>query len=505
MNRTGCISAILLLLLCIGAGCASVGTLEGGKKDTTPPKLISITPADSQLNTRVNRIELRFDEFIALNDPAKEIQISPLLAIQPQITSINKKVTVKIPDTLLMENTTYRISFGGSVKDIHEDNKISGLTYTFSTGSYFDSLEINGQVIDARSGLPDTSAVILLYNASVDDSAVIRSRPLYVGRAGAGGNFSVKGLPGKSFRVYALNDGNDNLIYNGGNEKIAFNNEVIMPGDSLAKIIQLRSFQEIQDTSSFPDSSASSVSDRAGSAQGKERRTRKEETLAADFSYTLGVDTSNINARVKDITKPLEITFSSEIDSFFVTRMSLSLDSINTQAITVVRDTTRKNVLKIYADWKTDTLYTLRLLKGFARDSAGTEALPSKYFFRTKREDDYSKLIFKIPAKYTGNKYIMLIETGVDTVYNRPIADSTINIIRLNPGSYRARIIVDENGNGTWDTGDLLLKRQPELVIPYNNAINLKPGWDNTFDFQPQTPGDRKGRSPDKRDRYSPK
>jgi methionine-rich copper-binding protein CopC len=483
----------------ICAGCASVGNLEGGKKDTQPPKLVSISPKDSLLNTRVNRIELHFDEYIALNDASREVQISPLLSVAPTVTGNNKKVVVKIADSLLQENTTYRISFGASVKDIHEDNKISGLTYTFSTGNYFDSLEINGKVLNARTGLPDTSARILLYSSSTDDSAVIRSRPLYIGRVNTDGSFSVKGLPGKKFRIYALKDDNDNLIYDGGKEKIGFLETLIMPGDSLSKKIVLRTFEEIVDTTLInSDSIAKDLGKR-----GMNRNNRVE-----DFTYSVAVDTSDIGKRTKEITKPLEITFTKPVTEFNKSRITLSVDSIKEQTFTAYVDTQRRNVVVLNGDWKEDIIYTLRLLKGFAKDSSGTEALPSKYLFHTKRDDDYSKLVVNVPSRYSSKKHILLIKTGQDTVYNQLITDTAISLKRLMPGNYNMRIIVDENENGIWDTGDLLLKKQPEYVIPFKSDVTLKAGWDNTFDFEEKKPDvgkSTKDASPLKRDKGTPK
>jgi hypothetical protein len=67
------------------------------------------------------------------------------------------------------------------------------------------------------------------------------------------------------------------------------------------------------------------------------------------------------------------------------------------------------------------------------------------------------------------------------------------------------RVIVDENGNGQWDTGDLFLKRQPEMVIPYEGTLNLKAGWDNVIDFENTSVKDRKGASPGKRDKETRK
>src|SRR5690606_27438411 len=122
MSRTPFRYLLLLLFAGIVAGCANIVPPTGGKKDVTPPRLLEATPADSQLNARVTKLELRFDEFIHVTNTSSEVQISPLLPF-PLNVSVNKRsVIVRIPDTLLQENTTYRIAFGNAIQDIHENN-----------------------------------------------------------------------------------------------------------------------------------------------------------------------------------------------------------------------------------------------------------------------------------------------------------------------------------------------------------------------------------------------
>jgi hypothetical protein len=101
------IFCFLLVFSSIIMGCANISTPSGGKKDTTPPKLLSVSPADSLLNSRADKIVLRFDEYITVSDVQKEVEISPVLSIPPTVTGVNKHVTVLLADTLLEHNTTY--------------------------------------------------------------------------------------------------------------------------------------------------------------------------------------------------------------------------------------------------------------------------------------------------------------------------------------------------------------------------------------------------------------
>ena len=55
-----------------------------------------------------------------------------------------------------------------------------------------------------------------------------------------------------------------------------------------------------------------------------------------------------------------------------------------------------------------------------------------------------------------------------------------MNITFVNPGTYYARLIIDSNSNGKWDTGNpadsILL--QPEEVYYFAKKLELKKNWD---------------------------
>ncbi len=467
----------------IFTGCANIVPPTGGKKDVTPPKLVELSPKDSLLNTRVTKINIEFDEFISLNEPGKEIQVSPVLPV-PVVTVVNgKKLTLKIPDSLLKENTTYRVNFGNSIKDLNEGNVFKNLNYIFSTGSYFDSLEMYGIVYDAETGMHASGITLLLYDAAKPDSAVVKEKPLYVTNTLDKGRFIFMGLPGSKFRVYALKDDNGNLMYDGEEEKIAFIDSVIIPVDSVKpeEPILLRVFKEIVPPDSLDEED--SLKKRTKPGFNKRRVDKADEK---ELRYNVAVDTSDIEKRTHDVNKAIRITFSNPIDTYNTYRVFLSLDSMGIEVevpYTLKRDTTEE-VLLLNTNWKENTVYTIRLLKDFAQDTAKLLAMPSKHIFRTRGEDDYGIIVIHVPAQYYGNKYLLRLGTEKDSIYQEPITDTSVTIRRLNPDKYNIRIIVDENENGKWDTGDLFAKKQPELVIPYTDAIELKAGWENVIDFK---------------------
>jgi hypothetical protein len=291
-----------------------------------------------------------------------------------------------------------------------------------------------------------------------------------------------------------LKDRNNNLTYDGGDESIAFIDSIVTPVDTFTSPIALRVFKEVVPDTAKPDSTMLALGKRI---QGRINRTSE------NFVYSVGVDTADVRKRTFDITKPLSITFSKEVDSINKDRVNLVYDSAEISIevpFTLDFDTAHEELLLLNTKWKEDAVYTLRLLKGFAKDSALTDAMPSRHTFRTKNDDDYGKLHIHLPSKYAKG-YVLMVSNETDTIYMKPVTDTMVHLYKLRPAGYSIRVIKDSNGNGKWDTGDLFGKLQPEMVIPYSTVMQLKAGWENTIDFEPRPPAKEKPDSPQKRDK----
>jgi len=63
-------------------------------------------------------------------------------------------------------------------------------------------------------------------------------------------------------------------------------------------------------------------------------------------------------------------------------------------------------------------------------------------------------------------------------VVKRSMSKATLVIDSLLVGVYEIRIIKDENGNGLWDTGNLLERKQAEIISYYPDKIQLRENWD---------------------------
>lgn len=207
--------------------CASIGRLEGGPVDETPPRFVASSPSPGALHNKKKKIVIEFDEFIKLDKANEKVVISPPQVQQPEIKANGKKVVITLQDTL-KANTTYTVDFADAIQDNNEGNPLEAFTYTFSTGADLDSMAIAGTLLEA-SNLEPVKGMLVGLHADLADSA-FTTRPFdRVGRTDSRGQFSIRGVAPGKYRIYALKDADQNFYFSQPTEVIAFNDSLIIP------------------------------------------------------------------------------------------------------------------------------------------------------------------------------------------------------------------------------------------------------------------------------------
>ena len=217
----------LALIVGILYSCASVGRIEGGAYDETPPLFLKGTPAPGALNARKKKVVLEFDEFIKLDKPGEKVVISPPQVQQPEVKSNGKKVIITLQDTL-KDNTTYTIDFGDAIQDNNEGNPLENFFYSFSTGDRLDTMAVAGTVLNAKD-LEPVKGMLVGLHSNLADSAFTTMPFDRVGRTDSRGHFSIRGVAPGSYRIYALQDADQNIYYSQPSEAIAFQDSLIIP------------------------------------------------------------------------------------------------------------------------------------------------------------------------------------------------------------------------------------------------------------------------------------
>lgn len=234
--------------------CANRTIPTGGPKDTIPPTLIRVNPEHKSLNFNKDKIVLTFDEFIKTKDINSQLIITPRLEEENEY-KINKNVlTIELKEPL-DSSTTYTFNFQEAVQDINESTPARDLVLAFSTGTYIDSLSIQGTVVELLTNKPVKGAVVALYDAN-DTLDLFNSKPQYFTRTREDGTYSLENLKADTFKIYAFNDQNKNLTAQSDTEAYGFKAEAFIL-DSVNTLINIplirRNVKEFQVQSARPN------------------------------------------------------------------------------------------------------------------------------------------------------------------------------------------------------------------------------------------------------------
>jgi hypothetical protein len=204
-----------------------MGQPDGGWYDETPPRILGASPADKATEVTDHKMYIYFNEFIKLSDASQKVVVSPPQMEAPDIKDAGKRIIIDLKDSL-KANTTYTIDFSDAISDNNEGNPLGNYTYSFSTGTEIDTMEVSGYVYEAENLEPIKGILVGLYDNLAD--SVFRKEPFQrVSRTDSRGRFVIKGIKPGNYRVYALMDADGNYLYNQKSEKIAFSRDIIVP------------------------------------------------------------------------------------------------------------------------------------------------------------------------------------------------------------------------------------------------------------------------------------
>ena len=232
--------AFILGSVMFSHSCANTTTPpSGGPKDTIPPIITKLYPADGSINvpTHKTKLELTFNEYVVVKDP-KSLFLSPPLEKAPKYKIQNKSVVVYF-ESDLDSNKTYTLDLTNAIADNNEGNMYPGFTLVFSTGDKIDSMLVTGTVQDCNTLQPIKGATVMLYKDHAD-SAVFLKRPDAAIKTDDWGYFCLRNIQDTLYRMYALIDENNNNKYDPETEKIAFLDSLVKPvmkvNDSLPEL-----------------------------------------------------------------------------------------------------------------------------------------------------------------------------------------------------------------------------------------------------------------------------
>lgn len=583
--------------------CAKMGQPDGGWYDETPPVIVRTTPQDKGVNVKQKKISIYFDEYIKVDNPTEKVVISPPQIEQAEIAASGKKIVVELKDTL-KPNTTYTVDFSDAITDNNENNPLGNYTYTFSTGDHIDTMEVAGYVLDAQNLEPIKGILVGLYS-NLSDTIFTKEPMLRVSRTDSRGKFVIKGVAHGDYRIYALQDADNNYIFNQKSEQIAFTHDIITPTsmpdirqdtiwrdslriDSIVRVgythflpdnIVLRAFTEVQTNRylvktertepdhftmffSYGDSLLPQIRGLNFNEQDafiieptekqdtitywlRDTMLVNQDTLRMEVKYmatdTLGVlqlqtDTMDILAKV-----PYEKRLKQQADEYeewkkkqdkakkrgkeYETEMpkkalepkyNVASEPAPDQNITITvptplasADTSRIHLYskhdtlwyrspfvlrpkpgqhrtyELLGEWRPGIEYSLEVDTMAFTDIYGKTSAPKKQGFKVKTEDAYATLLFDITGIADTTVVVQLLNSQDVMVKEVSTSNGRAEFFYIKPDTYYARMFIDTNKNGIWDTGDYAADRQAETTYYYPDKIECKAKWDLTLTWNP--------------------
>ena len=138
-----------------------------------------------------------------------------------------KRVVVEFLDSLIA-NTTYTIDFGDAIVDNNEGNPLGQFSYAFSTGPEIDTMAVSGTVLNAENLEPIKGIQVGLHK-NLNDTAFTKLPFDRISRTDSRGQFTIRGVAPGKYRIYALQDGNQNYMYDSKTETVAWSDSLIVP------------------------------------------------------------------------------------------------------------------------------------------------------------------------------------------------------------------------------------------------------------------------------------
>jgi hypothetical protein len=527
-----------LFTLTVGTpSCATIGSPDGGERDTIPPQIISTEPAN--LNTGYDKsgnlltdfsrkkITIEFDEYYVLRNASGQIYLSPPTDKDLEIDQKGKKLEIRLPDSLL-KATTYTLNFGSSITDLTEGNEQKRFKYVFSTGSFIDSFYVEGRLMDAYLNVAVKDLTVMLYHVEDSminrlDSIPLKRKPSYFGVTNEQGEFLIDFVKSGRYLVFAFDDKNSDLLYNPGVEMHAFVDELVW-ADSLPFVNLRLSKEELPPTLRnpshkswgqihFPFSSTVNKFEWEGPlvedsafTKGILKASAQQDTFKIyfdDFSLdsllfriTVNdtvIDTALIAMRTYD---PPSVKYRLSASPYLHPNDSLKIlasrpFAIQEPDLKILRDSDtlgyrpgdvsdyrfKQNLNIRYED---PMVSKLLILPGQLQALGGIlneDTLSLEW--KTQNDEAYAILLLQVEADWDAPLVFQLLSDRGKIIAEYPFQTFLKKKLPyLEAGQYNARILEDLNRDGKWTTGSWLKRTQAERMFFYEEKLSLKANWE---------------------------
>ena len=508
--------------------CAQFVPPTGGKKDEVAPKLIKSNPPNEQKNYKGKEFELIFDELIDATSLRQELLIVPEPEGTYDIKQKSNSVILKF-DKPFKDSTTYTFNFRKGINDLNERNEARNLKIVFSTGNNIDSLKIEGNVKSLFTNQPVLEANVAIYKVQ-DSLDLKKTKPNYFIKTDSSGNFKFENIKAGNYRIYAFTDKNSNLKYDSKTEAIAFNKDTLKLYKNISNInLSLysannekpknqKTLQRAEDFTVLYDKNIKSFDVKFDNPKdsipyfglGKELKfynfpaktdTLKVTIIARDSADNVLTHIQKIKFREpekkkkatkeyqnfeikpkigEDVEQDLkyEISFNNPIKQFDLTKIKIKSDTIRIETIDSSNFAWNKYRTHLMLTKKITAVREVKIEfgKGTFINIKGDSSDKLTVLNPILKVENYGILEGRVEGG-RDNKIIQLVDENYKVEAEQKSIDRFL-FKNVKPGIYLIRTIIDKNGNGQWDFGNVEKNILPEAIFFSKEAIKIKSNFE---------------------------
>ena len=566
----------VIILYQLFNGCAQQSAPTGGPKDTIPPVRLLSIPLDKSTDFHGKTIEMEYDERLKISNIKEQLIITPLTESDYEFKTKKNKFFITFEEDF-QDSTTYTLNFREAIQDITEGNPTIDNKFTFSTGSYIDSLSMTGYVKELLTYDTLENIVVGIYRAE-DTVTIFDGSPYYFAELDEYGEYLIENIKNGNYLLYAFLDENKNLKLETNSESYGFVKDTLLLDSGIMRRnidlirLDLSEFRMISSVASgqyydinfnkyiteyhvLPiNSTHQLLTNRAKENKSIRFYNNFKNIDSLQITFT-AID--SINTQITDTVYVLFKESKRNKENFIMSIVPESKSSIeeklevkiefnkpiitiNTDSIFVQFDTTK--ILQIHDSifyWnqrrdeltfkieidksKADTILAhrndARQLKKDSVEIDKKEIVQKKQMNKDQKKKAPAinkglELYFGVGSFYTADQDTSLsfginynfhvpVENGIQGVNITTHYESfvlqlinkdneiekesknnkTILFKNVTPGTYKIRVLIDEDNDGKWSPGNMRNRIEPEPVYIYPDDIVIRADWQTSVDL----------------------
>lgn len=222
-------------------------------------------------------------------------------------------------------------------------------------------------------------------------------------------------------------------------------------------------------------------------------RSEEEEKKREDEEGEKTIRFLNVNSNIRtsfELFNPVRIEFEQPVTRFdtSLVRLMIEVDTLfQPVPFQLEADSLNPRRFTLRPTWEPGAKYRMEIDSAAILSHYGLWNNKVELDFTVKPLDQYGNLLINITGLDEGvPAFVELLDKSDKPFRKRAVKEGEVRFQDLLPGEIYARLVIDENGDGVWTTGNYEEKRQPEELFYYPGKLVIRAYSDHLEDWDIQ-------------------